>query len=97
VLRRSAPEIQKSGLTELELARPPAFSLPMIGDGRVLHVREDKLVRFELLRVTSGQPKEYGSPFTVRKLRINADHEERKLVEVFLRKRAAEQTTKHSA
>jgi hypothetical protein len=89
---RPTPEAEKSGLTELELRKPPVLSLPMTGEGRVLHVGEKRLVRFQMDRVTNRQLKEHGLPFTVRKLRTNADHEEKKLVDEFLQKRAAEQT-----
>jgi hypothetical protein len=70
----------------------PALSMPMVGDGRVLHLGENRLVRFQLLRVTNKRLKEHGLPFTLRQLRINANHEERKPVGAFLQKQAAEQT-----
>jgi hypothetical protein len=73
---RPTPEAEKSGLVELELRMPPVLSLPMTGNGRVKHVRESREVKFEMRRVTKGQLKEHGLPFTMRKLRIIAHHEE---------------------
>jgi hypothetical protein len=81
----------KSGLTNLELRRPPAFSLPMTGEGQVSHVGERRLVTFGLRRVTNRRLRELGLRFTVRKLRLNAHDEETSLVQAFLRQRAAKQ------
>ena len=82
---RRTPEVEKSGLTDLELRRPPVFALPMIGDGRVSHVGEGMRVEFKLLRVTNRRLEELGLPFTMRQLRINVRDEEAQLVQAFLR------------
>ena len=86
------PDAEKSGLTELELRRPPVLALPMTGDGQVSHVGENRLVKFRLHRLTKGVLKEHDLPFTVRKLRINAHDEEEELAKAFLQKRAVQQT-----
>ena len=84
---RPTAEAEKSGLTELELRRPPVLSLPMTGEGRVSHVGEGTRVKFRLRRVTNGSLKELGLPFKVRQLRIDAHDEEGALVQEFLRRR----------
>jgi hypothetical protein len=85
---RPTPEAEKSGLTDLELRRPPTFSMPVEGEGRVKHVGEATRVKFLLRRVTKGLLEELGLPFTVRQLRINAHDEEAKLVHALLGQRA---------
>jgi len=84
---RPTPETDKAGLTDLELRWPPAFSLPMIGEGRVWHVGEDARLKFHLHRVTKRLLEELGLSFTIRELRINAHDEEAKVVEAFLQRR----------
>ena len=84
---RPTPEVEKSGLTDLELRWPPVFSLPMTGEGRVSHVGEGTRVKFRLRRVTNRLLEELGLPFRIRQLRINAHDEEVQLVRAFLGQR----------
>ena len=84
---RATPEAEKSGLTDLELRSPPAFSLPMTGEGRVLHVGEGTRVKFRLHRVTNSFLRELGVLFGVRQLRLNEHDEEAQLVRAFLKQR----------
>jgi hypothetical protein len=81
------PEQEKAGLTDLDLERPPSFSLPLTGEGQVRHVGEGTRVKFQLQRVTPQLLKELQLPFGVRELRLNAHDERRALVEGFLRGR----------
>ena len=95
ILGAPTPDPEKAGLTNLELRWPPAFALPLIGAGRVLHVGEGTRVKFDLYRITNRLLAELGLPFTLRQLRINEHDEEAKVVEAFLTKRhrpAAAQT-----
>jgi len=87
ILGGPTPETEKAGLTNLELRWPPAFALPLIGEGRVLHVGEGTRVRFSLHRITNRLLGDLGLPFTVRQLRINANDEEARVVQAFLLKR----------
>ena len=80
-------ESDKSGRTVLELRKPPAFSLPMAGDGQVLHLGEKARVKFRLHRVTGPLIAELGLPFTLRELRIDAHEEESRLAAASLRAR----------
>ena len=75
----------KSGLTVLDLRKPPAFTLPMSGDGAVLHVGEAHRIKFELRRVTTQSIAELGLPFTLRDLRIDAHAEETRLAAAHLK------------
>jgi hypothetical protein len=84
---RPTPEVEMSGLTDLELRRPPVFSLPMTGEGRVRHVGEGTRVKFRLRRVTNRLLGELELPFKIRQLRINAQEEETRLVDALLRQR----------
>ena len=79
----------KSGLTVLDLRKPPTFSLPMSGDGTVLHVGEEHRIKFELRRVTTALIAELGLPFTLRDLRIDAHGEETRLAAAHLKARRA--------
>ncbi|MDM0116711.1 hypothetical protein QTI66_31730 [Variovorax sp. J22R133] len=80
-------ESDKSGLTVLDLRKPPTFSLPMTGDGEVFHVGEERRIKFRLRRVTKQFLKEFSLPFTMRDLRIDAHDEESQLVGAFFRMR----------
>lgn len=86
VLRMPTPETDKSGLTELQLRRPPVFSLPMTGDGSVSHVGERTRLKFRLQRVTNTLLEELGLPFTERDLQFNTHNEESRLAAASLRK-----------
>jgi hypothetical protein len=81
---RRTPEVEKTGLTHMELRRPPVFALPMTGDGRVSHVGEGTRVEFKLHRITNRRLRELGLPFGIRQLRINARDEEAQLVKALL-------------
>lgn len=87
-LGQPTPAADKSGITELVLRRPPVFSLPVTGDGRVSHVGEETRMKFQMRRVTARYLIELGLPFTPRELRVNANDEEVKLVSALLRQRA---------
>ena len=89
---RPTPKTEKTGLTDLELRWPPAFSLPMTGQGRVWHVGEDARLKFHLHRVTKRLLDELGMSFTIRQLRINAHDEEATLIRAFLQLRNRELT-----
>lgn len=84
---RPTTEAEKSGFARVELRRPPVFSLPMAGEGRVAHVGEGTRVKFRLRRVTNRMLGDLGLPFTIRQLRINAHDEESQLVQGFLEHR----------
>ena len=84
---RPTPDIEKSGLTDLELRRPPVLSVPKNGEGRVKHVGEGTRVKFRLRRVTNELLHDLGLPFTLRHLRINERDEEAQLVQALLRQR----------
>jgi hypothetical protein len=84
---RPTPKTDKTGLTDLELRWPPAFSLPMVGEGRVWHVGEDARLKFHLQRVTKRLLEELGMSFTIRQLRINAHDEEATLIKAYLQRR----------
>jgi len=84
---RPTPDIEKSGLTDLELRRPPVLSVPKSGEGRVKHVGEGTRVKFRLRRVTNELLHDLGLPFTLRHLRINERDEEAQLVQALLRQR----------
>ena len=84
-----AAEMDKSGLTVLDLRKPPPLSLPMAGDGEVLHVGEARRIKFRLRRVTQTLLAELGLPFTLRDLRLDAHDEESKLAAADLRLRQA--------
>lgn len=84
-----AASSDKSGLTVLDLRRPPAFTLPMSGDGTVLHVGEENRIKFELHRVSAQMLAELGLPFTLRDLRIDAHGEEARLAAAHLKARRA--------
>ena len=43
-----AAERDKSGLTVMDLRKPPPLSLPMAGDGEALHVGEARRIKFRL-------------------------------------------------
>ncbi len=87
LLAGDTPEPEKSGLTDLDLVRPPAFSLPMTGNGRVWHVGEGTRVTFLLRRVTNQLLAEFHLPFTIRELRTNARDEQGQLVQACLRQK----------
>ena len=72
-------ESDKSGLAEMTLRKPPAFSLPMTGDGAVVHVGEANKKKFRLRRVTPALLAELGLPFTLRELRLDAHGEDAQL------------------
>ena len=80
-------ESDKSGQTVLELRKPPAFALPMAGDGQVLHLGETARVKFRLHRVTQALIDELALPFTLRDLRIDAHDEELRLAAACLKAR----------
>jgi hypothetical protein len=80
-----ASESDKSGLTVLELRRPPPLSLPMSGDGEVFHVGEARRIKFRLRRVTARLLRDAGLDFTLRELRLDARDEEQRLAAAFLR------------
>ncbi len=82
-------EMDKTGLTVMDLRRPPPLSLPMAGDGEVLHVGEEERIEFRLRRVTPQLLAELALPFTLRELRLNAHDEELQLVAADLRARRA--------
>ena len=84
-----ASESDKSGLTVLDLRKPPPLSLPMSGDGQVLHVGEERRIKFRLRRVTPSLLAELGLPFTVRDLRLDAHDEESRLAAADLKARPA--------
>jgi hypothetical protein len=86
-VRVQTPDAEKTGLTDLELFRPPSFSLPLTGEGRVLHVGEATRAKFHLHRVTGRLLSELGLPFTFRQLQVNTHDEEGQLVEAFLAQR----------
>jgi hypothetical protein len=86
---RPTPDIEKSGLTDLELRRAPALSVPKSGEGRVKHVGEGTRVKFRLRRVTGTLLRDLGLPFTLRQLRINERDEEAQVVRAVLRQRHA--------
>lgn len=86
LLGQPTPDSDKSGLTELELPRPPVFSLAATGEGRVWHIGEESRLKFRLIRVTKKLLDQLEMPFTVRDLRIDDRNEER-LVNAFLRRR----------
>lgn len=81
---RPTPEEEKAGRTDLELRRPPGLSLPMTGEGRVLHVGEGTRVKFRLQRVTNRLLEKLSLPFNTRLLRINAQGEEAQLAKALL-------------
>ena len=80
-----ASESDKSGLTLLDMRKPPALSLPMSGDGGVLHVGEQRRLEFRLRRATTAVLVELGLPFSVRDLRIDAHDEASRLAMADLR------------
>lgn len=82
--RRPTPEAEKAGLTNLELRNPPLFSLPMTGEGRVMHVGEGTRVKFRLRRVTTDVLRELGLKFGLRQLQLNEHDEEAQLARAFL-------------
>ncbi|MCK9684180.1 hypothetical protein [Scleromatobacter humisilvae] len=82
-------ESDKSGLAEMTLRKPPAFSLPMMGDGEVVHVGEANKKNFRLRRVTPQLLAELGLPFTLRALRLDAHDEDSRLAAADLRARQA--------
>lgn len=82
-------ESDKSGLAVMSLRKPPVLSLPMTGDGRVLHVGEARRIQFHLRRVTRKLLAELGLPFTLRALRLDAHDEESQLAAANLRARQA--------
>ena len=84
-----ASESDKSGLAEMTLRKPPAFSLPRAGDGQVVHVGEAKRIKFRLRRVTTALIAELGLPFTLRELRLDAHDEDAQLAAADLRMRLA--------
>ena len=84
-----AAQSDKSGLTVMTLRRPPALALPMAGDGEVLHVGEEKRLKFQLHRVTPALLAGLGLPFTLRDLRLDARGEEQRLVVAWLKARPA--------
>ena len=84
-----ASEMDKSGLTVLDLRKPPPLSLPMTGDGEVLHVGEARRIKFRLRRVTQPLIDELGLPFTLRDLRLDTHDEESRLATADLRARQA--------
>ena len=86
LLKTTTPASDKTGVTELELTPPPAFALPMNGEGRVPHVGESVRVKFLMYRVTNRRLQQLGVRFTVRELQIDADGEARTLVETFVRR-----------
>jgi len=83
--RASAADSEKSGLTGMSLRTPPPLSLPMTGEGQVLHVGEARRIQFHLRRVTSQLLSELGLPFTLRALRLDAHDEESRLAKAHLR------------
>ena len=87
-----AAEMDKSGLTVMDLRKPPPLSLPMAGDGEVLHVGEARRIKFRLRRVTQPLIAELGLPFTLRDLRLDAHDEESRLAAADLRTRQAPKT-----
>jgi hypothetical protein len=90
LLQNETPEAEKSGLAQLRLRPPPAFSLPTTGDGDVSHLGENTRVMFRLQRVTNGLLEGLGVPFNERKLRIEANHEESQLVAAYEGSRKAD-------
>jgi hypothetical protein len=90
LLAPPTPETDKSGLTELDLPKPPVFSLPMTGEGRVLHLGEATRVQFRLRRVTKRLLEGLDLSFTLRELRSDEHDEESQLVAAFLRKRTTQ-------
>jgi hypothetical protein len=82
-LRKETPEADKSGLAQLRLRPPPAFSLPMTGDGDVSHLGENTRVTFRIQRVTNELLHGLGLAFDERQLRIEANHEESRLVAAY--------------
>jgi hypothetical protein len=78
------PDDEKAGLTDLQLRRPPVFSAPLVGEGRVWHVGEGTRVKFRLRRVTRRLLDDLALPFTVRQLRLDAQDEEGQLARAFL-------------
>ena len=87
-----AAESDKSGLTVLDLRKPPPLSMPMTGDGEVLHVGEAHRIKFRLRRVTKARLAELGLPFTLRDLRLDAHDEEKRLAAAELRMRREPKT-----
>lgn len=85
-LGQPTADSDKSGVTELDLPKPPLFSLAATGDGRVLHLGEELRLKFRLIRVTKRLLRKLDLPFTVRELRID-DRNEDVLIDAFLRKR----------
>ena len=69
-----------------------SLSLPMAGDGEVLHVGEARRIKFRLRRVTQPLIAELGLTFTLRELRIDAHDEESQLAKADLRARQAPKT-----
>ncbi len=82
-------ESEKSGLAGMSLRKPPALSLPMTGEGQVLHVGEARRIQFHLRRVTQRLLAELGLRFTLRDLRLDEHDEESQLAATHLRARQA--------
>ena len=83
-LPADAPTADKGGVAHLSLRPPPAFSLPVAGDGNVTHIGEATRIDFLLERVTDRLLAELGLDFSVRQLQLNAHREELRLVAKFL-------------
>jgi hypothetical protein len=85
---RTATPADKSGVVELELRRPPEWALPLVGEGRVLHLGEGTRLKFHLRRITNEWLHELGLRMTVRQLQVNGHDEEQQLVAALLERRA---------
>lgn len=80
---RELSEQHKRGFTTLWLRRGSA----LVGEGRVEHLREPAVVKFEMTRVTNQLLRGLGLPFGVRELTSNAAREELELVKARLSQR----------